>query len=249
MISLQRPTSLPDAVIRLDLEIEGVKFALTLDRNLPTQRFIYDILDAGFCYEPESTRAIIGTLKPGETFFDVGANCGWFSAIAEAMGAEVLAWEPDAVNVAALRVNAPKARVIEMAASDTAGNVTLFTNLDNDGGHALWPCGVHPHNTSTAAAGNPNRTVRAAVLDAWSHHNPAILKIDTEGAECNVLLGAKAVLANPSLRMVICERHLLGLHLMHHSPEEIEAIMERHGFRCEQTEKQVTNVENWIFTR
>lgn len=247
-IALKRPTNEPNSIVTLAVTVNGHSYTLTLDTNLPTQRYIYEIGKAGHPYEPESTVAIANELKPGDVFFDVGANCGWFSALASAMGAHVYAFEPTEQNMAALKRNAPKAWTFRAVVTDFDGTADLYVNFDNDGGHALWDCGLHPFNTRTRMAMRKPRKVRAMTLDTVAVYRPTVIKIDTEGAECNVLLGGEKVLANPSLRMVVCERHLMGLQLMGHSPEEIEAIMSRHGFRWEKRDSQ-TEVENWIFRR
>jgi FkbM family methyltransferase len=220
---------------------------ITLDINQPTQRYIFEIMAEGGLYEARSTFELVTNLRPGDTFIDVGANCGWFSAIALGLGAKVVAIEPSKQNIEALRKNAPGAHVIEGVATDREGIVDLFFNLDNDGGHALWECGKHPHNTATVAANNPTLTVRAYTLDSLAGYTPNIIKIDTEGAECNVLLGAEKVLSSPALRMVICERHVMGLELMGHSTDEVLAIMSRHGFTTEQGPEDC--FDNWIFKR
>ncbi len=220
-----------------------------LDSAKFTQRNILEHVMRGQVYEPESTKAIGEELKPGEMFFDVGANCGWFSAVALARGARVTAFEPDEDNCATLKLNAPAAEIVEAAVSDNPGEIRLFINLDNDGGHSLWPCGLHQFNAKTAAENSPpSKMVRSVTLDEFADLEPVAIKIDTEGAECNVLLGAEKVLGNPKLRLVVCECHAMGLDLLGHQPAEIEAIMTRHGFTWDQP-SDTGFIENWIFRR
>jgi FkbM family methyltransferase len=247
-VTLKPPTKAADSMRTVVLSLNGKEVTLQLDSNLPTQRYIYEVSVAGALYEEQSTLALVRNLQPGDTFIDVGANCGWFSAIASTLGAKVIAVEPSEQNIASLRRNAPKADVVEGVMTNYAGLARLFVNLDNDGGHCLWECGKHSHNTATVAADNPTQVVCAYRLDSLAGHNPNIIKIDTEGAECNVLLGAEKVLSGPALRMVICERHDMGLELMGHSAEEVLAIMTRHGFRDVATCEGDT-VQNWIFVR
>lgn len=247
-ITLQRPGSAENSIRTIDGELHGMPFHLVLDTNKPTQRLIFDCIDAQMGYEQESTAAIVDELRPGEMFFDVGANCGWFSMVAACCGARVIAFEPMSVNCNALLQNAPNAMVVRAIVSDVLGELPLYVNLDNDGGHALWPVGMHPFNADTLKAWHPRMRVQSVRLDDYAEHAPAVIKIDTEGAECNVLLGAETVLANPSLRMVVCERNLTGLQAMNHSPEEVLSIMQRHGFTWNDLKDQAV-VENWIFRR
>ncbi len=245
-----RPPSTDSPTVTHDVTIGRISFPFTCDTNLPTQRYIHDILAAGLKYEIESTLAIIAALNPGETFFDIGANCGWFSAVASQCVREsglVVAFEPDSVNCARLIQNAPRAQVIQAVVSDKAGQTTLYRNLDNDGGHSLWPCGLHQFNQQTRAAENPKRTVRAVTLDDFLPLAPSVIKCDTEGAEWHVITGASQILANPSLRMVILEKHDLGLDLLGHNAGEVEAIMRGHGFTAR--ELGDAGIQNWIFER
>lgn len=246
-ISLKRPSNEENSIRRYNGAIRGVPFSMQFDINKPTQRFIWDILTAGLIYEEASTRAIADALMPGEWFFDIGANCGWFSAVAASLGARVVAFEPMKSNCDALMANVPSAMVIKAVVSDTAGEVPLYVNLDNDGGHTLWPCAFHPHNIETLKANSPRMRVQSVRMDDYAEYAPSVLKIDTEGAECNVLLGAEKVLSNRALRLVVCECHPMGLEQMGHKPEEIEEIMRRHGFTWEQPDG--SKIDNWIFRR
>lgn len=246
-IRLQRPGKEEDSWRKCTGEFCGVPFVIQLDLNQPTSRYIHDCLVATGCYEEESTSAIIDALTPGDVFFDVGANVGWFSVIASACGARVVAFEPMHTNCHALLLNAPSATVVRAAVSDMDGQVSIYVNLDNDGGHALWPVGNHSHNTDTAKANHPRARVQSVRLDDYADYKPAVIKIDTEGAECNVLRGAEKVLSQPTLRMVVCERNRTGLAYLQHSPEEVEEIMRGHGFTWAEPDGSI--VDNWIFRR
>ncbi len=64
-----------------------------------------------------------------------------------------------------------------------------------------------------------------------------------------ILLGAEKVLANPTLRLVVCERNEGGLQMLGHSAAEVESIMARHGFTWEKRTGADQTVDNWIFVR
>lgn len=248
IIRLERPGSEENSFRRIEVDVCGRPVMMRLDLNKPTQRYIHDILDAGLIYEDESTLAIANELNPGETFFDVGACCGWFSAVAAVSGARVIAFEPIAANCAALIANVPSVVVVKAVVSDVAGETSLYLNLDNDGGHALWPCGQHPHNILTLKAGEPRMTIQSVCLDEYAGHAPTVIKIDTEGAEWQALNGARQILSQPQLRMVVAECNITGLPLMGHQPDEIETLMREYGFRWEPIEKG-SITKNWIFRR
>lgn len=246
-----KPRSVGAPTVKSEVSVGGIKFPLTLDLNLPTQRYIHDHIKEGAAYEGETTLAIIEALKPGDTFFDVGANCGWFSAVAlQCVGSEgmVMAFEADLENCMALRTNAPGAAVMHAAVTDHCGSVTLYQNLDNDGGHSLWRCGLHEWNEETRAAGEPNLPVLAVKLDQFAWFEPAVIKCDTEGAELLVLKGAQLILAQDSLRRVILEKNEFGLQALGHTASNVERVMHYYGFKPQPLHNG-DQIVNWIFDR
>lgn len=252
MISLQRPSAIADSMRKIQLYFAGKTVDLTLDINKPTQRYVFDIIESGGIYEGFEVAKLLGVLKEGDTFFDVGACFGWFSAIACAAVGEmgrVLAFEPNPANWEALRENAPLAEVLPVAVGDKSGRVTLFENMDNDGGSSLWPCRLHPYNEATRKAGSPSREINCRHLDEFATLNPVAIKIDTEGAEHGVLLGAQKCLANESLRLVICECNRFGMAQMNTNETQIEELMATYGFTVEAESTDRKAVGNWIFTR
>jgi len=246
-ISLGRPTKEQNALHSWQVDI-GKGFVFHVDCNQPTQRYIHEILQAGSPYEAIETRFLMQHLKAGDVFFDVGANCGWFSAVALTLGASVVAFEPMAENIPYLKKNAPGAEVHQIAVGDYVGSTKIYVNMDNDGGHALWPCGSHPWNEETRKSGNPFQETYIATLDTFLPMYPAIIKIDTEGNEYNVLRGAKQLLQTPTLRAVICERNVFGLKNTGYAPEDVLRLMSEAGFNSAELSKG-EKIENWIFTR
>jgi len=232
--------------------IGALSFPFTFDLNLPTSRYLFDLADNGVTYEREASDALVRTLKTGDTFFDVGANCGWFSALASQLvgpTGSVIAFEPDADNRALLALNAPLAAVIPAAVSNNGDGVKLYVNLDNEGGHSLWPCGMHPFNSRTREAGNPTVTVPTVTLDQFAKFNPTAIKCDTEGAEWLVMDGARRVLADSILKLVILERNDGGLAALGHTFEQVADIMRGAGFTMESDSGTTNNVGNTIWTR
>jgi len=232
--------------------IGALSFPFTFDLNLPTSRYLFDLADNGVTYEREASDALVRTLKTGDTFFDVGANCGWFSALASQLvgpTGSVIAFEPDADNRALLGLNAPLAAVIPAAVSNNGDGVKLYVNLDNEGGHSLWPCGMHPFNARTREAGNPTVTVPTVTLDQFAKFNPTAIKCDTEGAEWLVMDGARNVLGGSKLRLVILERNDGGLAALGHTFEQVADIMRGAGFTMESDSGTANNVGNTIWTR
>lgn len=84
-------------------------------------------------------------------------------------------------------------------------------------------------------------------LDDFAIYRPTVIKIDTEGAEVEVLTGASTILAQPQLRLVVAELNHHGLAQMGANGQAILDIMERHGFVCET--ENADGVGNLFFTR
>lgn len=258
-ISLGRyDSTLGTASIESDLG-DGRMFRMELDLRQPSQRYIYECHTIAGFYEPETVAIIREHLKAGDVFFDVGAHVGYFSVLAAALGARVLAFEANLSNYEYLVRNCGDAMRFKgvfptnVALGAEHREVQFYENLDNDGGHALWSPERHPHNVKTREAREAlelSETVWLWRLDDTSakFEKPTIIKIDTEGAECEVLKGAETILAQPQLKLVICELNHFGLAQMGGSEAEMRAIMARHGFTAPvvNAEKDVANL---FFTR
>jgi FkbM family methyltransferase len=137
-------------------------------------------------HEPEVTAVIRRFIKPGATFFDVGANAGFFTLIARDLGAKVHAFEPNPAIVSLLLRSAPpedpRVAAIPAACSDRSGALALY--LDDD------------TNTGMASVEKPSgRWIDVPVItlsEYWraTDATPDLMKVDVEGHEYQVLRGA-----------------------------------------------------------
>lgn len=131
-------------------------------------------------------------VAPGETVIDIGANVGDFALTAAEAGARVFAFDGDPVVVACLKANT--ADIPEVTADcailwKQAGEVTFYSAPDRADSSLFRPPG----------AGVTAFTAQATTLDALAGRHGigavALLKMDAEGAEPEVLEGAAEVLA------------------------------------------------------
>jgi FkbM family methyltransferase len=141
-------------------------------------------------------RCVAAHLGPGDVFYDVGANVGFFSLLAtKRVGPDgfVYALEPVAENASTVRRNArlnglANVSVFEVAADATSGVGELLMT-DWDGGSSLSDTSVAPNHPTE------RRAVRVIALDdlieAERLRPPTVVKIDVEGAEMRVLDGMK----------------------------------------------------------
>lgn len=143
-------------------------------------------------YEIEKQRSLAAVLSPGKIFYDVGAHAGLYTLLGgKAVGptGKVIAFEPDPRNLANLRSHIElnglaNARVIAAAVAATTGDVGM-TFSDSSYENRMSPDG--------------KQTVSCYSLDdAISQLGlpiPDCIKIDVEGAEEDVLMGAVGTLS------------------------------------------------------
>lgn len=141
--------------------------------------------------EEEDLAAVRRLLRPGETFVDCGANIGlWTLTAAAAVGAQgrVFAFEPNPMTFDKLsqniRANAFEQMVMALCAAcgRESGTMPLLCSEE--------------HNNSRMAEETDDDVMFVPVraLDAALHGKIAGIKIDVEGGEYDVLLGARGIL-------------------------------------------------------
>jgi len=136
-------------------------------------------------HEPHITALFRNRLKPGMTFVDVGANCGYFTSLALAcvgIHGFVYAIEPNPDNVRLIEMawrknDARNLQIVAAAAGAEFGTVRLHAGGSNG---------------SVSNKGTGGRIVAQLTLDGLLQGAQFIdfIKIDVEGYEHEVLLGA-----------------------------------------------------------
>jgi len=166
---------------------------------------------------PKHSKLLLDTAlqfaRPGGVAWDIGANCGVFSAAcAGLLGASgwVLAIEPDCDTASTLRRNAGLAglgeratiEVLDCAVSDTIGTALLNVAVRGRATNFLSSAG----GRSDTGGVRGSRRVITVTLDwlATEFRMPTLMKIDVEGAEEAVLAGGQQVLKEARL-VILCE--------------------------------------------
>lgn len=133
-------------------------------------------------------------------FLDLGANIGWYTAMAQRVmrGGEIVAFEPDPTNFSLLKANTkhapsggPRTRLEPLAVSDKAGEARLYHSPVNLGDHRL----------NASEPGRASLSVAVTTLDdyfAGQALAPILAKLDTQGSEPAILRGAARVLSPTS---------------------------------------------------
>ena len=185
----------------------GVHMRLSAASFAPWGAQAYAVLTG--THEIQVQEALRRTAGPGDVVWDVGANIGSFALLAaRVVGPQghVVAIEPEAACAAAIRTNAARnglhwLEVREVAATDRTRDVEMIVV-----GDSLWTrlASVGEHDLAT-----DRRLVGGCALDDLDAPAPALVKIDVEGAELDVLAGMRRVLeqARP---VVVCEMHGLN---------------------------------------
>jgi FkbM family methyltransferase len=215
-------------------EREGLRWCFDLRDDAQRTMFLGQ-------YELELREAVFAEVRPGDTFVDVGANAGFWSLPAARRGAQVVAFEPNPYAVDRLSRNIelnPELRVevratavgsesgevelyafdLEAGASSATLNRSAVATLDKEFGGGTGEAVQHVK-------------VPLTTLDA-ELDRVDVLKIDVEGHEEAVLLGAQRTLRELSPRLVVVE--LLGTGWGHvgNSPERVASVLNDCGYEA-----------------
>lgn len=160
--------------------------------------------------EPPVQEALRRLLAPGATFYDVGANVGFFTLLGARLvgpGGRVVAFEPLPAGARAVARNArlngfAHVQVREQAVGGRGGRARLLVV-----GERSWS---HLDSTGRHADVRDELEVDVVALDELVGGGelpaPDVIKLDVEGAELDALAGMRATLerARPAL---VCELH------------------------------------------
>jgi len=214
---------------------------LLLDATHMSQRFMLNDLSAGRLYESETSNFIGSILQPGDAFIDIGAHVGYFSMLASQLvgptGA-VFSFEPDPSNYAHLLEHielngAANVRPLHMAVGASPSVADFFFNADNDGGHALWEVGRHPFNERTRKAPQSRKVFVTSldhILDGRDMRSLKAIKMDAEGAEFAILVGARELLKRARVPFIVAEINRFALESMGASERHVRSLMNDLGY-------------------
>lgn len=174
-------------------------------------------------------------VQPGQLVLDIGGNVGQYAVLFSALVAptgKVITFEPDQLHRTILRrnveLNRCSDRVIieDLALSDTNGTHAFFSR--NDQMSSLVRTGL---GTNATAPDVNQQIVTTARLDYYMKLKKLSLadwvKIDTEGAEINILRGAGEILKSNGV--IICELHPYAWKELGTSYEELLGLIKASG--------------------
>lgn len=169
--------------------------------------------------EVEQTSAMVREIQSGDTFFDVGANVGYYTVLASRRvgpDGHVAAFEPVVRNVAFLQ---------QHTVLNDARNVEILPlAISAETGFSSFAAGPHDSMGKLDANGNGEMLVATVTLDEIAERinkMPDVIKIDVEGAEMDVFRGAVRILNEKRPKIFLsthstklrteCLDHLRGL--------------------------------------
>lgn len=153
-------------------------------------------------------------VKSGDSVLDIGGHHGQYAVLFASLtgpAGRVVTFEPDISALEVLRRNlalnpcAANVKIEEVALSDTSGSHAFFSR----GGDSMSSLARTGLGTNAYSADVSEQTVRTMTLDNYLTANrlsfPQWVKLDTEGAEINILRGARDVLKSGTV--IVCELH------------------------------------------
>lgn len=232
---------MPIATLDFTSRGRSLRMDLDLDRGRANEASIIRFLERGRHYEPDVSAMMCRIVAPGDVVVDVGANAGFFTVLMGVLAGptgRVVSFEPGENTLGRLKNNIALNRLenvtlIEKAASSAPGDIQFFINSDDSGGNALWDVATYPGNVKSAAAPRTVRIAATTVDDELARLGlpaPKLIKVDTEGAELEVLGGCQKTLAGRKVPFVIAEYHPFGLEKMGTTPEALRGFMEALGY-------------------
>lgn len=193
--------------------------------------------DAVVRYDALQVQLLSANLVEGDTAIDIGAHCGQYAILMAARcgkSGNVVAFEPDPYAREKLLQNlglnpGVKLPVVEASAcSDTDGETTLYSR----GGNAQSSLARSAVGSLDAKECEEIRVPRVTLdgyLLAHDLPKPRWVKIDVEGAEIKVLMGARQVLASDAA--IVCELHPYAWPELGNTLSELKALAASSGRR------------------
>jgi FkbM family methyltransferase len=196
-------------------------------------------------FEPLSSKYVQQLLKPGETFVDVGANFGFYSALASSIvgkSGKVIAIEPSPSTVDILYKNTEKldnVLVAAVAVSTSSGLIDFYHTDDYvNSGSVKNPPYIEPNRVTKIS-------VKSAKLDNILQIDLGIesvdfLKIDVQGDDVDVLDSCGSVLSNSNDVKVLVEWAPTWMKNAGRDPMELPITLTKLGFRS------IICIDDWL---
>jgi FkbM family methyltransferase len=206
-------------------------FTLRLDLADPDQRKMYFFGDYD---ERREADLLSRVLAPGEVFWDVGANLGYFTLLAATClnnTGQVVAFEPG---------KRAFQRLTENISLNHFGNILTYSVAvsDREGEGVLYRGQGSADGRANLFRPGPGQTesdqVRTVTLDGWRRQaglaGPDFIKLDVEGAELAALTGAEETL-DTSAPLLLVEMKEAIFQSLGTERNAIQELLNRQGYQ------------------
>jgi FkbM family methyltransferase len=183
-------------------------------------------------WEPTDLAFVLDHLRTGGTFYDIGANLGWYSLnVMLKTPASAICFEPQPDRLYRnLALNRVEARVFAVALGAEEGAVSM----------------TREHKAANYVSERGTLHVPLKTLDQLvAEHDlppPTLIKLDVEGFEYSVLRGAERTLAQHQ-PTVLCEINGLGEARFGVQDRVLLDFLGKLGYQ-----RQQSSCSNWLFT-
>ena len=179
---------------------QGLKMEFDLSKNLDA--FMYDYLLRFGHYEREVESILSELVTKDTTFIDVGANVGYFTILCSRLAQTVYAFEPVPAVFERLTRNVSlndckNVRAFQCAVSKERTRLRLFESKISDGHDSTVRRFEHDKSIFVDAV-SLDEAVDPSVRDV-------VMKVDTEGSEMDVLLGALGLIRSGKVSAIVLE--------------------------------------------
>lgn len=203
--------------------------------------------------EPETISWIEKIAKPGNIFYDIGANIGAYSLVAAVNGLDVYAFEPSYPNFYTLQRNISLNELDKKISALPIGfsegtQIVKFKYLETTSGSSKSYYNkadrFHVAHNHLEAEKETLLFSLNDLIKIFHIPYPHAIKIDVDGAEIDVLRGAENVLKCQTLTTLLVEiNEAFGY------TKEILAILEIHNFLVTSKHRTSETTFNYIFQR
>lgn len=158
-------------------------------------QFISPMIREAHVWEAFETELLRALLQPDDIFLDIGANIGYYTAVAAMCidnRGHIHAFEPEPDNYAVLEANTECMRnltghkiiIYNLAVGEETMSQKLFLASDNLGDHRMFATSIARRQID----------IEVTSLDDLFHAQllrPTVVKSDTQGSEASIIAGAK----------------------------------------------------------
>ena len=232
------------------------QFKKRINRNLQPIKFIgetYFLAKSGLTgitgniytglHEFNEMGFLLHFLRSEDTFFDVGANVGSYTLLAAGTcKSKTIAFEPIVQTFDILLQNVEINRLENLVQLENKGlgkEIGIINFVANED--------TTNHVATDQEQDALTNSVSITFLDNYNNYNPALIKIDVEGYETQVLDGARNLLSNPILKAIIIELNGSG-ERYGFDENQIHAQLISHSFKpynYDPFERKLTELETF----